>query len=54
MVICSECEAVIDFDEFNVYRGDKLSCPECGKNLEVVSLSPVKLDVVSNNDEDDY
>lgn len=54
MAICSECEAVIDFDELNVYRGDQLSCQECGENLEVVSLSPVKLDTVSSNDEDDY
>ena len=52
MAICSECEAVIDFDEFNDYRGDQLSCPECGENLEIVSVSPFKLDAVSNNDDD--
>ena len=43
----------MDVDEFDVDRGDQLSCPECGANLEVVSLSPVELDVVSDDDDDD-
>ena len=43
----------MDVDEFDVDRGDQLSCHECGANLEVVSLSPVELDVVSDDDEND-
>ena len=53
MATCTECEAEMDVDEFDVDRGDQLSCPECGANLEVVSLSPVELDVVSDDDDDD-
>ena len=53
MATCTECEAEMDVDEFDVDRGDQLSCPECGANLEVVSLSPVELDVVSEDDDDD-
>ena len=42
---CPDCEAEIDVDDFDVDRGDRLSCPECGVTLEVVSLSPIELDV---------
>ena len=48
-----ECDAGIDVDEFDVDRGDQLSCQECGTNLVVVSLNPVELDLVSDDDDDD-
>ena len=51
MTTCVECDAGIDVDEFDVDRGDQLSCPECGTNLVVVSLSPVELDLVSDDDD---
>ena len=55
MATCTECDAEIDVDEFDVDRGDQLSCPECGTNLVVVSLSPVEFDLVPEDevDEDD-
>ena len=53
MTNCVECDAGIDVDEFDVDRGDQLSCPECGTNLVVVSLNPVELDLVSDDDDDD-
>lgn len=43
MAICSECEADIDVDEFDVDRGDQLSCSECGASLVVSGLSPIML-----------
>lgn len=43
MAICSECGADIDVDEFDVDRGDQLSCSECGANLVVFGLSPITL-----------
>ena len=46
MAICSECEADIDVDEFDVDRGDQLSCSECGANLVVSGLSPIMLQLV--------
>ena len=46
MAICSECEADIDVDEFDVDRGDQLSCAECGANLVVSGLSPIVVELV--------
>ena len=46
MAICSECESDIDVDEFDVDRGDQLSCSECGASLMVSGLSPITLALV--------
>ena len=40
-------------DEYDVDKGDLLSCPECGSNLEVTGLSPIELDVADDDDDDD-
>ena len=53
MATCPECDAEIEVDEFDVDKGDQLSCPECGTNLEVVSLTPLELDISDEEDEDD-
>jgi len=53
MAICPECDAEIEVDEFDVDKGDQLSCPECGSNLEVTGLSPIELDVAPDEDEDE-
>jgi len=45
MAICSECGADIDVDEFDVDRGDQLSCSECGANLVVFGVSPITLEL---------
>ena len=45
MAICSECGGDFDVDEFDVDRGDQLSCPECGANLVVFGLSPITLEL---------
>ena len=45
MAICSDCGAAIDVDEFDVDRGDQLSCSECGANLAVSGLSPITLEL---------
>ena len=44
MATCPECDADIDFDEYDVDKGDMISCPECGTNLEVVSVSPLEFE----------
>ena len=49
MATCPEC----DFDEIDTEdfeEGDKISCPECGKNL--VLVGPDELDY-TDGDEDD-
>ena len=43
----------MEVDEFDVDKGDLISCPECGSNLEVTSLSPLELEAVDDDDEDD-
>lgn len=53
MATCPECSAEIEVDEFDVDKGDQLSCPECGLNLEVTKLSPIELELFSEDDEDD-
>ena len=40
MAVCPECEADIEIDEYDVDKGEIISCPECGIDLEVVGLSP--------------
>lgn len=54
MGYCPECEALID-EEFEEI-GEVITCPECGVDLEVVSLDPVEFDLapVDDEDEDEY
>ncbi len=52
MGYCPECEAAIDDEEIQDI-GDVISCPECGVELEVVSLDPVEFDLAPVNDEDE-
>ena len=53
MATCPDCDAEIDVDEFDVDRGDELSCPECGSNLVVVAVSPVELEPATDDEDDD-
>ena len=53
MATCPECDAEIEVDEFDVDKGDQLSCPDCGSNLEVTGLSPIELDLAPDDDDDD-
>jgi alpha-aminoadipate carrier protein LysW len=52
MTVCPECEADIEIDEYDVDKGEIISCPECGVELEVVGLSPLELDVAPPGDDD--
>lgn len=51
MSYCPECEAVID-EEFEDV-GEIISCPECGVELEVISIDPVEFDLALVDEEDD-
>jgi alpha-aminoadipate carrier protein LysW len=48
---CPECEAAID-EEFEDI-GEVISCPECGVELEVISIDPVEFDLAPVEDDDD-
>ena len=53
MATCPECDAEIEVDEFDVDKGDQLSCPDCGSSLEVTGISPIELDLAPDDDEED-
>jgi alpha-aminoadipate carrier protein LysW len=58
MVYCPECETDLDIDEEEVDEGAVVSCPECGADFEVITVNPVELkkvgeDEVEEDDEDD-
>ena len=51
MSYCPECEAVIE-EEFDDV-GEIVSCPECGIELEVISVDPVEFDLAPVDEEED-
>ncbi len=53
MPTCPECDAEIDIDEYDVDKGDLLSCPECGSTLEIVGLSPIEFEVATEEEEEE-
>jgi lysine biosynthesis protein LysW len=42
---CPACECEIEIDELDVDRGQRIGCPECGVTLQVLSSSPIELDI---------
>jgi len=48
---CPECEAEVHVDE-DTDKGDLVSCPDCGLELEVVGLDPIELDIAPEEEED--
>jgi alpha-aminoadipate/glutamate carrier protein LysW len=48
---CPECDAPID-EEFEDV-GEIITCPECGVDLEVISLDPVEFDLAPVDDEEE-
>ena len=52
MAVCPDCDADIEIDEYDVDKGEIISCPECGIELEVVGLAPLQLDVAPQDAED--
>ncbi|HXZ31268.1 MAG TPA: hypothetical protein VEH30_03235 [Terriglobales bacterium] len=51
MVPCPECESDLDIEEDEVDEGEIVSCPECGSDFEVITVSPIELKPV---DEEEY
>jgi alpha-aminoadipate carrier protein LysW len=45
MGLCPQCEASVEFDAWDVDKGEIISCPECGVDLEVVGLAPLELEL---------
>lgn len=53
MAKCPECGAVLDIDVDEIEEGEILSCPDCAVDLEVVSLHPLELNVLADEDDED-
>ncbi len=47
---CPECDANIALED--VVEGEILVCPDCGVDLEVMSLSPLVLELAPMEEED--
>jgi alpha-aminoadipate carrier protein LysW len=52
MAFCPECRTAIDIEE-DGEEGERIDCPECGAELQIVNTNPVELEVVSNEDEEE-
>jgi alpha-aminoadipate/glutamate carrier protein LysW len=50
-VTCIECEGNVSFDE-EPMLGEIAACPDCGVELEVISLDPIMVDVAPEVEED--
>jgi len=50
MAFCPECETVIDVGD-DIEEGQRVDCPECGAELEVVNTNPLELNIVSTGEE---
>jgi alpha-aminoadipate/glutamate carrier protein LysW len=53
MIYCPECETNLDIEEEEVDEGEIVSCPECGSDFEIVTVSPIELKPVEEEIEDD-
>jgi lysine biosynthesis protein LysW len=53
MATCPECDAEVDVDEFDVEKGDPVSCQDCGSNLIIASVAPIELELSDEDDEDE-
>ena len=48
---CTECDAPLTIAA-DVIEGEILPCPDCGAELEVLSVSPVELALATSVEED--
>ena len=53
MVYCPECETDLDIDEDEVDEGAVVSCPECGADFEVITVNPVELKKVGEDEDEE-
>jgi len=53
MVLCPECESDLDIEEDEVDEGEIVSCPECGTDFEVITINPLELNRVVEEEADE-
>lgn len=52
-VLCPECESVVAVDPDVAEEGDMMECEECGTELEIVALEPLKVVLVDGSGYED-
>ena len=50
-ITCPECEAEIELGS-EVELGEIIVCPDCGIDLEIISLDPLKVELAPMEQED--
>ena len=53
MVVCPECESNLDIEEDEVDEGEIVSCPECGTDFEVVTVNPLELNRIADEEDEE-
>ncbi|MGA3210088.1 MAG: hypothetical protein ABSD20_02210 [Terriglobales bacterium] len=53
MVLCPECESDLDIDVEEIDEGEIISCVECGKDFEVITVNPLELKPLSDEDDEE-
>ncbi len=53
MITCPVCDAEIDIEEDELDEGDPITCDECGADLRVVSLDPLDVEPLDEEEDDD-
>lgn len=50
-VVCPECDGEVPLGD-DVIVGEIVTCPDCGADLEVMSLNPSKMELAPEEEED--
>ena len=50
-VVCPECDGEVLLAD-DVIVGEIVTCPDCGADLEVMSLDPAKMELAPEEEED--
>ena len=53
MVLCPECESDLDIEADELDEGEVVSCSECGTDFEVVTVEPLELTRISDEDDEE-
>jgi lysine biosynthesis protein LysW len=51
MTRCPECESDLELDGYDLDVGETTSCPECSIELKVVSVDPVALRLIGDDED---
>ena len=53
MIRCIGCNAEIDVEEDELDEGDTITCDECGADVRVVSIDPLELEPLGEDEDEE-